>query len=178
MKYSINVSRGYSSIGLNQHFQPMVLHKLTKNSDPPLGTTKLLVKLHYVHEGQGWGNLSNLSAKSYSPSPYGFSLGPDTLDSCSCSLHTARCCWCLCGKGGKTSAIFTMYYLYSYYNLKTHKRKDERTPSHWPIHKVQRLRVTKRGNKEQKDSINNPINNIFYYLKKLPLLQAMLPSHE
>ena len=90
----------------------------------------VLVKLHYVHVGQGQGNPSNLSAKSYSPSPYGFSLGPDTLDSCSRSLHTARCHWCLCGKGGKTSDIFTMYYLYSYYNLKTNKRKDERTPSH------------------------------------------------
>src|SRR5260370_28420924 len=129
MKYSINISRGYSSIGLDQHFQPKGLHRLAKNSGPPLGTTKFLARVHCVQAGQGQG-IQYLSAKSCSPSPCRFSLGPCTLDHCSHTLLTARHHWCLCGKGGKTSDIFTMYYLYSYYNLKTNKRKDERRPSH------------------------------------------------
>src|SRR5260370_26307897 len=107
------------------------------------------------------GESSNLSAKSYSPSLCGFSLGPHTLDSCSGTLHTARHCWCLCGKGGKTCDIFTMYYLYSYYNLKTNKIKDERTPSHWPINKVQRLRVTKEKTKNKKTLLIIPSTKYF-----------------
>src|SRR5260370_41016269 len=92
--------------GHQDTFSGNTINLYTSRNEPCVVSKKIC----YVWAGQGQGNLSNLSAKSYSPSPCGFSLGPHTLDSCSHALLTSRHCCCLCGKGGKTSDIFTMYY--------------------------------------------------------------------